>query len=75
MYFDNHAESQWLRFCASTAEGMGSIPGREDIACHGAWQKKKKKKLIRIKQSVTYKKLSIKIGLNRLIKDSKDILD
>ena len=45
MYFDNHAESQWLRFCASTAEGMGSIPGREDIACHGAWQEKKKKEI------------------------------
>ena len=42
MYFDNHAESQWLRFHASTAEGMGSIPGQEDFACHGAWQKKKK---------------------------------
>ena len=45
MYFDNHADSQWLRFSAdydSTAEGMGSIPGQEDFTCHEAWPKKKK---------------------------------
>ena len=39
MYFDNHAESQWLRFHASTAGDTGSIPGWEDPACHMVWPK------------------------------------
>ena len=34
---------QWLRLCASTAGGMGSIPVRE-LRCRAVWQKKKKKK-------------------------------
>ena len=36
---------QWLRLCASTAGGMGSIPGQgtQDPACCSVRLKKKKK--------------------------------
>ena len=41
---------QWLRLRASTARGMGSIPGQGSKIPHGAWwdQKKKKKKKLRM---------------------------
>ena len=35
---------QWLRLQASTAEGMGLIPGLWSSACHVVWPKRKKKK-------------------------------
>ena len=34
---------QWLRILASTARGIGLIPGREDPVCRKVWPKKKKK--------------------------------
>ena len=33
---------QWLRLCASTAGGMGSIPGKGSSTCHSHKRKKKK---------------------------------
>ena len=37
---------QWLRFCASTAKGAGSIPGQEtDPTCHVVQLKNLKKQL------------------------------
>ena len=34
---------QWLRLCASTAGGVGLIPGGEDPTCCAPWPKKEKK--------------------------------
>ena len=33
---------QWLRFCASNAGGMGSIPGGGTKIPHAAWHSQKK---------------------------------
>ena len=33
---------QWLGLCASTAEGMGAIPGQATKILHAVWPKKKK---------------------------------
>ena len=35
---------QWLRLCASTAVGAGSIPGQGTKSPHAAWCSQKKKK-------------------------------
>ena len=35
---------QWLRLCASTAEGVGSIPGWGSSTCHVVRPKKKKER-------------------------------
>ena len=34
---------KWLRFCASKAEGMGSIPGEETKITHAPWYSQKTK--------------------------------
>ena len=42
----NSLAVQWLRFCASTAGGMGSVPGGGTVcstACYGAAKKKERK--------------------------------
>ena len=36
--------AQWLRFCDSTAEGVGSIPGQGTKIPHATWDSQKKKK-------------------------------
>ena len=37
---------QWLRFCTSTAEGVGSIPGQGSKILHVSQHGKKKKKML-----------------------------
>ena len=39
---------QWLRFCASTAGGTGSIPGQGSCACHAMQHHPPKKKPIKL---------------------------
>ena len=44
---------QWLRLCASTAGGMGSIPGQETMILHVAWPKNPKKQTKKPKTNQT----------------------
>jgi len=44
--------AQWLRLCACTAGGMGSIPGKGSSTCHTAQpQEEIKKTMIQLKNS------------------------
>ena len=52
-FFKNHDKIgtslavQWLRLCASTAGGTGSIPGRGTKIPHATWHGQKIKKILK----------------------------
>ena len=46
-------EVQWLRFCTSTAEAAGLIPGGGTEILHASWPKKKKK-ILELNENTTY---------------------
>ena len=57
---------QWLGLCASTAEGVGSIPGQGSSACLEVWQKKKKIKELEVICAKHLRQELIQVGTQKM---------